>query len=106
MGSTIQSILSADKVALKTALNLETTTARIEVQCLLQTVLQVNRAYLLTNTERILNCDEATRYSELLARRLQGEPIAYLLGVREFFGLDFKVTSATLIPRPDTELLV
>jgi release factor glutamine methyltransferase len=91
---------------LETALNLEAATARIEVQCLLQAVLQVNRAYLLTHPERSLSCDEAARYGELLARRMTGEPIAYLLGVREFFGLDFKVTSATLIPRPDTELLV
>ena len=106
MSLTIQSILSADKVALETALNLEAVTARIEVQCLLQAVLQVNRAYLLTHPERMLNDDEAARHRELFERRMKGEPIAYLLGVREFYGLDFKVTPATLIPRADTELLV
>jgi release factor glutamine methyltransferase len=106
MNSTIQSILSTDKIALETALSLDAATARIEVQCLLQAVLQVNRAYLLTHPERMLSDDESARYSELLTRRQKGEPIAYLLGVREFFGLNFKVTSATLIPRPDTELLV
>ena len=102
----IQDIFPRDSKQLQTALNLEAATARIEVQCLLQSVLRVNRAYLLTHPERTLDAEESARYSALLARRLQGEPIAYLLGVREFFGLDFKVTPATLIPRPDTELLV
>jgi len=106
MSLTIQSILSHDKVALETALNLEASTARIEVQCLLQAVLQVNRAYLITYPERRLSAEQYARYAALLGRRLQGEPIAYLLGEREFFGLNFKVTPATLIPRPDTELLV
>jgi len=91
---------------LQTTLNLDASTARIEVQCLLQAVLQVNRAYLLSYPERILNEADHARYNALFGRRLQGEPIAYLLGVREFYGLNFKVTPATLIPRPDTELLV
>jgi len=91
---------------LETALSLDASTARIEVQILLQAVLGVNRAYLLTHPERILTVNETARYGDLFARRLNGEPIAYLLGEREFFGLSFKVTPATLIPRPDTELLV
>lgn len=91
---------------LEAALGLDASTARIEVQCLLQHVLNVNRAYLLTHPERILNADESARYLSLFERRLRGYPIAYLLGVREFFGLDFSVTDATLIPRADTELLV
>ena len=102
----IQDIFPRDSKQLQTALNLEVATARIEVQCLLQAVLQVNRAYLLTYPERILTADEQSRYAALFARRLNGEPIAYLLGEREFFGLNCKVTPATLIPRPDTELLV
>ncbi len=69
-------------------------------------MLQVNRAYLITHPERQLDQTEQSLYNALLARRLQGEPIAYILGEREFFGLSFKVTPATLIPRPDTELLV
>ena len=91
---------------LQSTLSLDPGTARIEVQCLLQEVLSVNRAYLLTHPERVLSDDEYARYNALLERRMQGEPIAYLLGEREFFGLNFKVTPATLIPRPDTELLV
>lgn len=91
---------------LQTALNLDAGTARIEVQILLQAVLSVNRAYLLTHPERVLTEDESSRYSALFERRHKGEPIAYLLGEREFYGLNFKVTPDTLIPRPDTELLV
>jgi len=106
MPHTIRSILAHDKTALEAALALDGSSARIEVQCLLQAVLQVNRAYLFGHSERILDADEQTRYGALLARRMRGEPVAYLLGVREFFGLDFKVTPDTLIPRPETELLV
>jgi release factor glutamine methyltransferase len=102
----IEHILRKDARRLEAVLSLDAGTARIEVQILLQTVLSVNRAYLLTHPERVLSEDEFSRYSGLLDRRLSGEPIAYILGVREFFGLDFKVTLATLIPRPDTELLV
>jgi release factor glutamine methyltransferase len=106
MPHTILSILTQDKVALEAALSLDPSSARIEVQCLLQAVLKVNRAYLLTYPERILNDDETARYTGLFERRINGEPIAYLLGEREFFGLNYRVTPATLIPRPDTELLV
>lgn len=106
MNATIQEALSNDSKQLEEVRHLDSSAARIEVQCLLQAVLKVNRAYLLTHPERILSADEMARYSGLLMRRLNGEPIAYLLGVREFYGLEFKVTPATLIPRPDTELLV
>ncbi|MFA6921259.1 MAG: peptide chain release factor N(5)-glutamine methyltransferase [Gallionella sp.] len=106
MNSPIQDILRNDGKQLETALSIDPSSARIEVQCLLQEVLKVNRAYLLTHPERILSDDESARYTELFERRLKGEPIAYLLGMREFYGLEFKVTPATLIPRHDTELLV
>lgn len=106
MASDLTDTLRSDSQRLQTALKLDPSTARIEVQTLLQTVLQVNRAYLITHPERQLDQTEQSLYNALLARRLQGEPIAYILGEREFFGLSFKVTPATLIPRPDTELLV
>ena len=102
----VQEILRRDARQLQVALELDASTARIEVQCLLQAVLQVNRAYLFGHPERILTADEQLRYVALFERRLLGEPIAYLLGEREFFGLDLKVSPDTLIPRPDTELLV
>lgn len=102
----VQDILRCDAKQLQMALELDASSARIEVQCLLQAVLQVNRAYLFGHPERILTADERLRYVALFERRLLGEPIAYLLGEREFFGLDLKVSPHTLIPRPDTELLV
>lgn len=102
----IQNILSQDTAALSSALGLDVSGARIEVQCLLQNVLHVPRVYLLAHPERRLTETEFTRYSERLQRRLHGEPVAYILGEREFYGLNLKVTPATLIPRPDTELLV
>ncbi len=106
MPRSIQYALTQDVARLTEALALDTSGARIEVQTLLRQVLNVSRAYLLTHPERCLNDFELDRYEELLQRRLRGEPMAYLLGEREFFGLVFKVTSATLIPRPETELLV
>jgi release factor glutamine methyltransferase len=105
-GRTVAELLKHGSMQLQAALNLDSSSARIEVQCLLQTVLQVNRAYLLTHPEQLLNADQQARYAALFERRLRGEPIAYILGEREFYGLNFKVTPATLIPRPDTELLV
>ncbi len=103
---TIQDILTQDAARLTATLALDSSDARSEVQCLLQHVLSVPRAWLLAHPEYRLKDTEQTRYDELLFCRLRGEPIAYLLGEREFFGLNFKVTPATLIPRPETELLV
>lgn len=102
----IHTLLTQDRAALTRALELDSGTARIEVQMLLQLVLGVSRAYLTAHPERALNEAQETRYRTLLQRRLNGEPLAYILGEREFFGLNFKVSPATLIPRPDTELLV
>ncbi len=106
LSHTIQHILVSDPPQLVSALALEASSARIEVQCLLQAVLHVQRVYLLAHPERSLNDAELSHYNGFLQRRLAGEPIAYILGEREFFGLNLKVTMATLIPRPDTELLV
>jgi len=106
MSSNIQDIIQIHASQLQAALDLDSNSARIEVQCLLQGVLQVNRSYLLSHPEQSLVAKQYARYQSLFERRLGGEPIAYLLGEREFFGLIFKVSTATLIPRPETELLV
>jgi release factor glutamine methyltransferase len=102
----IQHILQQDSQRISCALDMDAASSRIEVQCLLQAVLKVNRAYLLTHPERVLDEGESLRYTALFSRRMKGEPIAYILGEREFFGHAFKVTADTLIPRPETELLV
>ncbi|MEK7811428.1 MAG: peptide chain release factor N(5)-glutamine methyltransferase [Pseudomonadota bacterium] len=106
MKPTIHSLLTRGRDALATALGLDVDTARIEIQCLLQHVLDVQRVHLLSHPAQELHESQINSYYALLQRRLAGEPIAYLLGQREFFGLNFKVTPATLIPRPETELLV
>jgi release factor glutamine methyltransferase len=66
----------------------------------------LSRVQLITRADQALSEAEAERLSELVRRRLAGEPIAYIVGQREFFGLDFAVSEAVLIPRPDTELIV
>jgi release factor glutamine methyltransferase len=78
----------------------------LDNRVLLCHALGVNRIALITQSERLLSEEEMQRYTELVQRRLNGEPIAYIVGQREFFGLPFEVNGAVLIPRPDTELLV
>jgi release factor glutamine methyltransferase len=106
MTRSIQEILYHDSRRLESTLDLEPATARIEVQMLLQSVLGVVRSYLFAYPEQALDDMQDTDYQDLLTRRLSGEPVAYLTGVREFYGLEFKVTPAALIPRPETELLI
>ncbi|MBU1424486.1 MAG: peptide chain release factor N(5)-glutamine methyltransferase [Gammaproteobacteria bacterium] len=106
MQRNLSSLLTQDKARLETALGLDSGTSRIEVQMLLQSVLKVPRSYLLAHPEQVLNAAQRAAYDNLLQRRLQGEPVAHILGEREFFGLSFRVTPGTLIPRPETELLV
>ena len=78
----------------------------VDNRILLCHALGLSRVGLITQSERVLSTDEAARLSALLARRQAGEPVAYIVGQREFFGLPFEVNPAVLIPRPDTELLV
>lgn len=78
----------------------------VDQRILLCHALGISRTALITQSERALGADEAARVSDLLQRRANGEPVAYIVGQREFFGLEFETTPAVLIPRPDTELLV
>jgi release factor glutamine methyltransferase len=80
--------------------------ASIEAQILLMHILEVNRAWLLAHATDVVPEKSMQDYTHLVQRRLQGEPVAYILGYREFFGLKLTVTADTLIPRPDTETLV
>jgi release factor glutamine methyltransferase len=78
----------------------------IDARVLLQHTLKTNRAHLAAHPEQALGEIEQQQFENLVSRRKNGEPVAYIVGEREFFGLSFKVTPAVLIPRPETELLV
>jgi release factor glutamine methyltransferase len=77
-----------------------------EARILLRHVLGCTAASIVAHPERELEGDARTRFEALVERRHGGEPVAYLVGQREFYGRDFAVSPAVLIPRPETELLV
>lgn len=80
--------------------------AAVEAQALLAHVLNRSRSELLTHPEIELTKQQLNSANQMLERLIAGEPLPYLTGHQEFFGLDFQVTPQTLIPRPETELLV
>ncbi|HSI45017.1 MAG TPA: peptide chain release factor N(5)-glutamine methyltransferase [Methylophilus sp.] len=104
MSQTVQQLLLAARQQLKQTVT--PAEANMEAQILLMHVLDVNRAWLLAHATDAIPEQPASDFDQLVQRRVKGEPVAYILGYREFFGLKFKVTPATLIPRPDTETLV
>lgn len=81
-------------------------TPRLDVELLLGHVLGRDRTWLVTWNDRDVSAADEALFAALLARRAVGEPIAHLVGSREFWTLELAVTPATLIPRPDTEVLV
>lgn len=81
-------------------------TPRLDAEVLLSHVLKKERIYLYVHFDEPLETGELAEYRELVKRRVQHVPVAYLTGNREFMGLEFEVTPAVLIPRPETELLV
>jgi release factor glutamine methyltransferase len=82
------------------------TTPELDASLLLSEVLRISREELITHGEESLSEDERKKFLELLERRLGGESVAYILGKKEFRGLEFFVNKSVLVPRPDTELLV
>jgi release factor glutamine methyltransferase len=103
----VQARLENARQQLADALDLPVDEARLEAQILLRHALgNVSRAWLMAHGEQALNSAQIAHFQGFLCRRLQGEPVAYILGQREFFGLEFAVTPDVLIPRPDTETLV
>ncbi|MDZ7889707.1 MAG: peptide chain release factor N(5)-glutamine methyltransferase [Pseudomonas sp.] len=97
--ATIQSLLNSVELP-------DSPTPRLDAELLLAQALGKSRGYLHTWPERELEASQHERYQAALARRRTGEPVAYILGRQGFWSLDLDVASHTLIPRPDTELLV
>ncbi|MDA8255991.1 MAG: peptide chain release factor N(5)-glutamine methyltransferase [Betaproteobacteria bacterium] len=77
-----------------------------EARLLLGHVMDRPAAWLIVHDDQVLDEDQLLAFASLVARRAGGEPVAYLVGFREFFGREFAVSSGVLIPRPETELLV
>lgn len=80
--------------------------AKLDAEALLLHVLGANKAWLLAHGDEELTGEDAQRYTALVARRFCGEPIQYITGEAEFYGLPFRVMRDVLIPRPETEHLV
>ncbi len=81
-------------------------TARLDIELLLAAAIGKSRSYLHTWPERIVTSEAAQTFADYLQRRRAGEPVAYILGQQGFWKLDLEVAPHTLIPRPETELLV
>ncbi|MBI3764096.1 MAG: peptide chain release factor N(5)-glutamine methyltransferase [Chloroflexi bacterium] len=81
-------------------------TPRLEAEILLAHILGQSRAWILAHPEVLLKPGKVAEFDSTLSRLADGEPLAYITGYREFFGLDFLVTRDVLVPRPETELLV
>lgn len=79
---------------------------RLDAQLLLAHVLVRDRAWLIANDDVPLAAESLERFERLASRRAQGEPVAYLVGAKEFHGLALQVDARVLVPRPDTEVLV
>ncbi len=79
---------------------------RLDAESLLAWILDAPRSYLIAHREDELASESTMRFSDAIARRHQGEPVAYITGTKEFWSLALKVSHDTLVPRPETELLV
>lgn len=79
---------------------------KLDAEVILCSLLEKDRSYLFTWDDKVMADDIISRFSTLITRRQAGEPVAHILGFREFWSLELEVSPDTLIPRPDTEVLV
>lgn len=96
----------AELLGQASALEAVSESPRLDLEVLLCHVLDKPRSYLFTWPEKVLDQQLTQQFNDLLKRRADGEPIAYLTGEKEFWSLSLEVNATTLIPRPDTEVLV
>ena len=102
----LQDLLKEAHQSISTYLKFTQDDALVDARLLLQHSLRVNHAWLIAHMHDDLTDAQLESFEQHLCRRLEGEPVAYILGMREFYGLQLKTSPATLIPRPDTETLV
>jgi release factor glutamine methyltransferase len=95
-----------DQASARLTANKEVDNPSLVAEILLRHALQINRVQLYTDLNQEINAAQLEDYDRLIQRQLQGEPVAYITGHKEFYGLDFYVDSRVLIPRPESELLV
>ncbi len=101
-GFTVGALLAAGRTSLASC----TDSGRLDAELLLQLATGADRATLYANPERQVAASVAAKYQQYIDERARGRPLAYLTGEREFWSLSFRVDRHTLIPRPETELLV
>lgn len=94
------------KLAQEQLLAAGTPSPRLNAEVLLQRLLRVEKVFLFTHPERRLTAEEEKNFFDWVRRRAGGEPAQYITGHQEFWGMDFEVTPAVLIPRPETEHVV
>lgn len=87
-------------------LSLITDVPRLEAEVLLATAMQKPRSYLFSHPEKLVDYADENHFKVMLSRRLRDEPLAYITGEKEFWSLPLHVTADTLIPRPETEMVV
>jgi release factor glutamine methyltransferase len=104
--STLDDLLRHGAHGFQQKLGLDPHAARLEAQALAAHALEVNRTWLVAHGHDRLAAELQDKVEALFRRRCNGEPVAYITGQREFYGRPFRITPATLIPRPETEHLV
>ena len=102
----MQNITIANCLKLAPQLASVSDSPRLDIEILLTHILNQNRTWLFTWSDKELTIEQAKVFDEFFQRRLTGEPVAHIIGKREFWSLPLMVNNSTLIPRPDTELLV
>lgn len=103
MSTTVRNLLEK---GFKSLSKTERKSPRLESELIVMHLLDVDKAYLYTHPNRIVNKEIIDKFEELVEKRKQGYPIQYILKNQEFMGLDFHVTEGVLVPRPDTEILI